>query len=154
MEKQLIQIRDASSEDVPMLCALLGILFRQEADFAPDSEKQSRALHTILRNPTVGRLYCAEVKGAVVGMVSILFSVSTAEGGPVAWMEDLIVHPEHQSQGLGQKLTKRAIEGARAAGCTRITLLTDATNSSAISFYEQNGFVRSAMIPLRLHLQD
>ena len=42
--------------------------------------------------------------------------------------------------------------GARAAGCSRITLLTDATNESAMRFYGRAGFVGSLMVPFRLSL--
>ena len=82
-------------------------------------------------------------------MVSILFTVSTAEGGAAAWLEDLVVHPDFRKLGVGTKLVRRAIEGGKEAGCTRITLLTDASNSAAIRFYERDGFVRSAMVALR-----
>jgi GNAT superfamily N-acetyltransferase len=152
MEINLIKIREASVSDIPALCNLLTILFTQEADFTPDLDKQFRALKTIIENASIGRTYCADNKGKVIGMVSVLFTVSTAEGGAAAWMEDLIVHADYRCQGVGLKLVRRAVEGARSVGCTRITVLTDATNSSAIRFYEHDGFVRSSMTPLRLHI--
>jgi len=85
-------------------------------------------------------------------MVSILFTVSTAEGGRAAWLEDMVVHPDWRGRKIGGQLLHEAINRVRAAGCTRITLLTDSTNRAAIQFYEQAGFIRSGMIPLRLHL--
>jgi GNAT superfamily N-acetyltransferase len=147
-----MNIRRATNANLPALCDLLSLLFAQEADFKPDREKQTRALQRILENPSIGQIYCAAEGDAVIGMVSILFTISTAEGGLAAWMEDMIMHPDWRGQGIGEQLLQAAIAGARTAGCTRITLLTDVTNSSAMRFYERAGFVRSSMVPFRLHL--
>jgi ribosomal protein S18 acetylase RimI-like enzyme len=147
-----ICVREAIEADVPQLCELLSLLFAQEADFKPDAERQTSGLRLIIQQPEVGRIYCATDGESIVGMVSILFTVSTAEGGRAAWLEDMIVHPSRRGQGIGDRLLHEAISRARAAGCSRITLLTDATNDPAIRFYGRAGFVRSQMIPLRLSL--
>ena len=138
--------------DVPQLCELLALLFAQEADFTPNLQHQSRALEMIIGQPEVGRIFCAVASGSVIGMVSILFTVSKAEGGRAAWLEDMIVHPIWRGKGIGGQLLQTAVREARAAGCRRITLLTDATNDSAARFYQRSGFVRSQMIPFRLKL--
>ncbi len=147
-----INVRPAATADIAQLCILLSILFEQEADFQPDAERQARGLRLIIEQPEVGRIYCATNGDSIVGMVSILFTVSTAEGGRVVWMEDLIAHPDRRRQGIGEWLLQEAILGARTAGCRRITLLTDATNDSAMRFYGRAGFVRSQMVPFRLKL--
>ncbi|MDD5559429.1 GNAT family N-acetyltransferase [Candidatus Methylomirabilis sp.] len=147
-----ICVRQAITADVTQLCDLLLLLFAQEADFKPDTERQARGLRLIVEQPEVGCIYCATDGDRIVGMVSILFTVSTAEGGRAAWLEDMIVHPSRRGQGIGERLLHGAISGARAAGCSRVTLLTDATNSSAMRFYGRAGFIRSQMIPFRLSL--
>lgn len=145
--------RGAELGDIPTLCSLLGLLFGQEADFAPDHDKQERGLRMILDREEIGRVFCADHPGhGIVGMVSILYSVSTAEGGRVAWLEDMIVHPEWRCSGIGGRLLEAAIQSARLAGCLRITLLTDLTNEDAMRFYARFGFTRSRMTPLRLAL--
>ena len=146
-------MREAAITDIPQLCELLGLLFAQEADFQPDARKQASGLRLILEQPDVGRVYCATEENKVIGMVSILFTVSTAEGGRAAWLEDLVVHPTRRGQHVGQRLLQQAIRGARAAGCRRITLLTDATNNPAMRLYKQSNFIRSRMVPFRLGLQ-
>ena len=148
-----ISVRQATPDDVPQLCGLLARLFAQESDFTPDSRRQARGLRLILEQPEVGCIYCAaDGNNNLAGMASILFTVSTAEGGRVAWLEDMIVHPTRRGQGIGGRLLREAVSGARAAGCRRITLLTDAANSSARRFYGRAGFVRSQMVPLRLSI--
>ncbi len=138
--------------DVPQLCELLALLFDQESDFLPDARRQIRGLEMIMSQPEIGRIFCAVEGGIVFGMVSILFTISTAEGGRAAWLEDMIVHPARRRGGIGGRLLQTAIAGAKESGCTRITLLTDDTNAAAQEFYRRAGFVRSPMIPLRLHI--
>jgi ribosomal protein S18 acetylase RimI-like enzyme len=148
-----IQIRQATIADIPQLCDLLSLLFAQEADFTPDAERQSRGLRLILEQPQIGLIYCAtDNDSVVIGMVSLLFTVSTAEGGIAAWLEDMVVHPHRRGQGIGEQLLQEAINQACAAGCSRITLLTDASNAPAMRFYHKAGFVRSQMVPFRLAL--
>ena len=89
----------------------------------------------------------------VVGMVSLLFTISTAEGGPACWLEDMVVGPDRRGDGLGSRLLQHAIHYARIHGFSRITLLTDKVNAGAIRFYERHGFVESAMTALRLDLK-
>src|SRR5271154_2023239 len=147
-----VRIRQATAADADQLCKLLSLLFAQEADFKPDARRQSRGLRLILDQPEVGIIYCATKGKSAIGMVSILFTVSTAEGGRAAWLEDMVVHPDWRGKSIGGQLLHAAINRVRATGCTRITLLTDSTNVPAIHFYEKARFVRSGMIPLRLHL--
>jgi ribosomal protein S18 acetylase RimI-like enzyme len=148
----LVEIRRACVEDVPQLCSLLAELFGQEADFTPDAERQRRGLRLILDNAECGRIYCASHSELVVGMVSILFTVSTAEGNRAAWLEDLVVHADCRGHGIGRRLLSHALAEAAAAGCTRVTLLTDDDNNTAMRLYSGAGFVRSKMAPFRLKL--
>jgi len=147
-----VTIRPAALRDIPRLCALLAELFAQEADFTPDAERQRRGLELILDDPGAGRIYCATHFGTIVGMVTILFSVSTAEGGLAAWLEDMVVSAAWRGRAIGTGLLSHAVEEARLAGCARITLLTDGDNRRAMRFYSRAGFSRSAMIPFRLRL--
>jgi ribosomal protein S18 acetylase RimI-like enzyme len=144
-------VSPASLSDIPQLVGLLNLLFTQETDFAPDPARQERALRLILAQPEIGRIFCARVDGRVIGMVSLLFSISTVKGGRVAWLEDMVVQPEWRGRRVGESLLKHALERARACNCSRITLLTDETNAAAKRFYERAGFVRSQMVPFRLH---
>lgn len=151
----MIQIASATADDIPQLCSLLAILFTQEADFEPDADKQSAALREIIEHPETGRILVMREGGSIIiGMVNLLFTISTACGGKVALLEDMIVHPARRGGGLGTKLLQAAIELARREDCLRLTLLTDRANDAAIRFYQRHGFGISAMLPLRLALSE
>lgn len=142
----------AAVTDLPRLVELLGYLFEQESDFKPDCRKQKTGLKAILRDPKIGCLWVAKRDGRVVGMVSLLYTISTAEGGPVAWLEDLVVDPSYRGQGIGKSLLRFVIADGRKKGLKRITLLTDMDNQKAKALYKSHGFKSSGMTPLRLSL--
>src|SRR4051812_2709076 len=143
----------ATSRDLPQMVELLGVLFEQEAEFRPDAGKQKQALEAILANPVIGRLYIARENRRVLAMASLLFTVSTAEGGKAAWFEDLVVHPDERNRGIGEALLKHVVAQARAEGVLRITLLTDMQNERAQAMYRRAGFVGSPMRPMRLKIK-
>jgi GNAT superfamily N-acetyltransferase len=147
-------IEPATADDIPSLAGLLAVLFTQEADFRPDRAKQELGLRLILESPGVGTIFVARDGSDVVGMVSLLYTVSTAEGGPVCWLEDMVVRPGRRGSGLGSRLLEHAIDHAKAHGFARLTLLTDRDNQGAIRLYERHGFKRSAMIPWRRSLSS
>lgn len=149
-----MQIASATADDIPQLCSLLAILFTQEADFEPDAAKQSTALRQIIAHPETGRILVLRNGGGIIGMVNLLFTVSTACGGKAALLEDMIIHPARRDDGLGSKLLKAVIELARSENCLRLTLLTDRANDAAIRFYQRHGLGISAMLPLRLALSE
>src|SRR5437763_1908933 len=99
--KPALELGAATKKDLPALVDLLGVLFAQEADFVPDAAKQRRALEAILSDPRIGRIYVARESERVIGMVSTLYTISTAEGGKAAWLEDMVVLPECRGRGIG-----------------------------------------------------
>ncbi len=143
----------AARSDIPRLVELLGLLFSQEREFTPDPEKQRDALEAILADRSRGRIFVAREGSEVVGMATLLYTISTAEGGKAALFEDLIVDPKHRRKGIGGKLINYVIQQARAEGVLRITLLTDLENDTALGLYRKLGFVDSPMQPMRLHLK-
>ena len=142
----------AGTQDLPQLVELLGMLFENEEEFAPDAAKQRRALEMILADPRVGRVFVAREGERVLGMASLLYTVSTAQGGRAALFEDLIVRPEHRGKGIATALLRHVVEAARAEGVTRLSLLTDRGNKRAQALYRKLGFAASTMTPMRLQL--
>ena len=76
-------IEPATAADIPRLCELLALLFTQEAEFQPDASKQAEGLRRIIGSPAVGAILAARDGADIVGMVNVLFTVSTALGTPI-----------------------------------------------------------------------
>ncbi len=141
---------EATLSDIPQLCELLDLLFAQEAEFTPDREKQSSALALLIGNPQRGRVFVLRDGRALLGMVSVQTLISTACGGDVLMLEDLVVRPGSRHHGFGSALLDHVVDFAHRCGYRRITLLTDRVNASARRFYEKHGFRESDMMPYRL----
>lgn len=145
-----MEISLASPADIPALCQLLSELFSQEAEFRPDYEAQRRGLTRIITYPNIGHIFVARHDSQIVGMVNLLYTVSTALGERVAWLEDMVVLSDARSQGVGSQLLEYVVEFARQNDCRRLSLLTDADNLHAQRFYRRQGFRVSEMLPMRL----
>jgi GNAT superfamily N-acetyltransferase len=144
-----MEIKQATIADIPELCILLESLFSQEAEFKPNHEVQARGLAAIINGSEVGDIVVARRSGEIIGMVNLLYTVSTALGERVALLEDMVVSPKARGLGLGSKLIDYSVEFAKEKGCKRITLLTDHDNEGAHRFYERHGFNRSSMVVFR-----
>lgn len=142
--------RIATYTDLNELIGLLNDLFTQDIEFEPCYEVQKSGLEKILNNPEIGEILVMQMDGKVIGMVSLLYSISTALGGKVAILEDMIIDKNYRCKGFGKQLLQEAINISKKRDCLRITLLTDFNNDIAIKFYEGFGFNKSDMIPLRL----
>ena len=112
---------------------------------AVDRQAHDRGLRSILDRPEAGEVLVARNADDVVGMINLLYTISTALGARAAILEDVIVAPEARGRGVGSRLIEAALELARRRGCQRISLVTDATNTGAQRLYESFGFEPSNM---------
>lgn len=147
-----VELGAATREDLPQLVALLGVLFSQETELVPDDTKQTRALEKILSDESVGRIHVAREGGRVVAMASLIYGISTAEGGLAASFEDMVVLPGYRGKGVGTALLEYVVAEARKQGVLRLMLLTDRQNKRAQALYRKLGFVESTMKAMRLKL--
>jgi len=147
-----LMIEPAISEDLDELSSLLGELFSEESDFRPDKDRQLRGLRLIFEQPNRGRVFVLRRDQSIVGMINLLFTISTAEGGFVILLEDLVIHKEYRGHGYGSMLLDYAINFAKQKNFRRITLLTDRPELRSQNFFRKHGFYESPMLPMRLLL--
>ena len=144
-----IRVRSGTTEDIESLVELLGELFALEADFAPDAQRQRRGLTLMLSAPDERIVRVAEDGDRIVGMVTGQILVSTAEGGLVTLVEDLIVAPPYRGTGVGSRLLADLEGWARPLGSKRLQLLADRDNGPAKAFYEKAGWCLTNLVCLR-----
>jgi GNAT superfamily N-acetyltransferase len=146
------RVEQATLEDLPQLADLLVDLFQSEIDFKPDRSKHMRGIRLILENPARGRIFVVRQNGEILGMMNLLFTISTAEGGLVMILEDLVIKQDARGHGFGKMLLEHAIAYAKEKDFRRITLLTDKNETEAHKIFHQHGFLESSMIAMRLLL--
>ena len=145
----ILRVEPASIEDLPELVALTMDLFAHSGDLRADSQVQEHGLRLILEQPARGRIFVLRSDDAIFGMVNLLFTISTAMGGFVILMEDVIVHPVHRGHGYGTMLIEYVLDFAKKKDFKRITLLTDKISADSQHFFKKMGFEYSSMIPMR-----
>jgi GNAT superfamily N-acetyltransferase len=143
------RVEMATLDDLPELTELVMDLFSGSGDFTPDREVQERGLRLILEEPSRGRIAVVRNDDQIFGMVNMLFTISTARGGFVILMEDMVIHPHHRGQGYGTMLMDHVLEFAKQKEFLRVTLLTDKISAEAQEFFRKQGFEYSNMIPMR-----
>lgn len=144
------RIEAATIEDLDELVDLVTSLLDEELDFEPDHERQEHGLRLILEQPNRGRIFVLRNDHSIIGMASLLFTISTATGGFAINLEDVIVHPDHRGQGYGTQILNYAVDFARRKDFTRITILTDRVSEQSQRFFSRHGFSMSKMVPMRL----
>ncbi|UWG97831.1 GNAT family N-acetyltransferase [Dehalobacter sp. DCM] len=142
-------IRKANYADIQDLSHLLSDLFSIENDFTPNDVLQKRGLEMLLQDPENRCIYVAELNHRIIGMVTCQILISTAEGGPSALIEDLIVEKEQRGNGLGKRLLDRIEQWAAEKGARRFQLLADKNNTPALDFYKKNSWHGTQLICLR-----
>ena len=142
-------VEPATIDDLPALTELVMDLMRRSEDFSPDRVLQERGLRLILEQPNRGRIFVVRNRDRILGMVNLLFTLSTARGGFVILMEDVIIHPDHRGQGFGSMLVDHVIDFAKKKNFRRITLLTDKISAESQEFFKKHGFDYSHMVPMR-----
>ncbi|MDG5816398.1 GNAT family N-acetyltransferase [Chitinispirillales bacterium ANBcel5] len=146
MNKETFEIRNAREEDVEEMVKLLAQLFSIEDDFKIDEANQRNGLAALLRDHKRSVVKVAKKNNRVIGLCTAQVSISTAQGGLSAGIEDLIVDKTHRGFGIGTKLLQHITSWALSAGCLRLQLLVDKRNEPALRFYNTLGWNRTHMV--------
>ena len=143
-------IRRAAVADTDAMSALLQALFRIEADFNCDPDRQRRGLLMFMAGCGKHRAaLVADCGGRLVGMATAQLVVSTAEGGLSAWVEDVVVDANWRGQGIGSRLLAGIADWAASAGASRLQLVADQNNGPALKFYRKHRWQSTRLICLR-----
>ena len=144
-----VRIETATIDDLDELTTLVVELMDMQGDFTAIRENQEHGLRLILESPNRGRIFALRNDSIIIGMVNLLFTISTAEGGMVILLEDFIVHPNHRGQGYGEDLLDYVHKFAKDKNFKRVTLLTDKFSPESQRFFAAHGYNRSEMVPMR-----
>ncbi|MFA6317095.1 MAG: ribosomal protein S18-alanine N-acetyltransferase [Elusimicrobiota bacterium] len=118
--------RRAKPEDLPDLLAIEAC--------CPSAPQWSAASLAAELGSERSRLLVLEADGRVAGFAVLLMVPPDAE------LTSIAVRPEVQGRGLGRSLLDAAVEEARSAGCSKLSLEVSAANLRALAVYEAAGF--------------
>ena len=96
-----------------------------------------KKLKELIGNPLF-ELYLLEIAGELVGMASLHYMETLAKKS--AWVEDVVIHPEHQGKGLGKKVLKHVVSRAKKKGVKHIDLTSSPQRVIANHLYKKLKF--------------
>jgi len=135
-----VVVRTATPDDAADLVALLTAGALTPAPPVTDLGPYRAALADLAATPGTDVLV-AESDGRVVGTCQLItFRHLQHGGGRCAELESVHVAPDLRSRGIGGLLVEEAVARARAAGCYRVQLTSNAARADAHRFYERHGF--------------
>lgn len=115
-------------------------LFQAAAFWARDRRVEDLEIAIAHSNPIVSAWQDDQLVG---------FARATSDGVYRATIWDVVVHPEHQSKGIGRKLVETIISHPHMNRVERIYLMTTFKEK----FYERVGFQRNSSTTMVLHQQ-
>ena len=126
-------IEIASTVDDDLVATVARILPLLSSSAPPSAEH----LRAIVEGPDTD-LFVARVDGRIVGILTLaMYRIPT---GNRAWIEDVIVDEAARGRGIGEALTKKALDLAQAAGARTVDLTTRPHREAAGRLYERVGF--------------
>ena len=136
-----ISIRAADSGDLPGVLALYAQPGMDDGRILSIGEAE-RLFARFSRYPDY-TLYVAEQAGRIVGSFALLIMDNLGHlGAPSAIVEDVVVEPALQGQGIGRAMMDFAVARAREKRCYKMVLSSNAKRERAHAFYERLGFER------------
>jgi GNAT superfamily N-acetyltransferase len=131
-------IRSARPEEADSLVAAYEWLFAPPGSRPPDWDA-ARAGETLRRviGADGATVFVAEEGGEIVGICTVYLDIDSVRFGRRSWVEDLAVHPDQRSLGLGKALLDAAKDWARERGATHLELDSAETRADAHRFYDR-----------------
>lgn len=112
---------------VPQLSSSAKIPSREEIE---DMVQSKSSIVLVARDPDHG--------GRIIGSLTLaVFRIPT---GVRAWIEDVVVDNTYRGRGIGEALTRAALERARQEGARTVDLTSRPTREAANRLYQRVGF--------------
>jgi GNAT superfamily N-acetyltransferase len=131
-------LRSADPVDIDEIVPAYEWLFAPPGARPPqwDPERAADRLRRAISLPT-STVLVAVADGHLVGFCTAYEDIESVRFGQRVWVEDLAVHPEHRSKGIGKQLLDEAKQWAEGRGATRLQLDSAQTRTDAHRFYDR-----------------
>lgn len=150
-----VVFRLARRDDLPAIVRMLAdddLGSQRERNEDPLPEAYFMAYEQIERDSN-HELIVAEIKGAVVGTLHLMFLPSISfQGGVRAQIESVRVDKPYQGKGIGSDMMQWALERAKEHGAHIVQLTTHQSRADAQRFYERLGF-KGTHLGMKLSLE-
>jgi len=134
-----VEVRPAREDEVEAVVSLYEWLFAPPG--AKPANWDERRAAVALRQAIESRdsIVLVADDGGLIGFCTAYQDLHSVRFGYRAWVEDLAVHPERRSRGVGASLLGAARDWARERGATHLELDSAEVRVDAHRFYEREG---------------
>ncbi|MCI4346890.1 MAG: GNAT family N-acetyltransferase [Thermoplasmata archaeon] len=138
MDSSAIVYRPASGADVDKIAEAYAWLTAPPGK-APPTWDLTQARSSILQaiSGSASTVLVAGSGAVLVGFATVYLDLVSVRFGLRAWVEDLAVHPEYRSRGIGKVLLDGAKRWARSRGASQLALESSEARVDAHRFYER-----------------
>jgi GNAT superfamily N-acetyltransferase len=134
-------IRPASSADLAAVLALYAQPALDNGKILPLPDAEA-LFHRFSTYPDY-TLYVVIAGETIVGTFALLVMDNLGHlGAPSGVVEDVVVAPDQQGNGVGKAMMRFAVDRCREKGCYKLMLSSNLKRARAHAFYEQIGFTR------------
>jgi GNAT superfamily N-acetyltransferase len=134
-----MRIREARKQDLPEILRLLCVLDAE----AEMSISEAEIIFERMQTYPHYRYYMAVEDDKPVGTFSMIICDNLGHAGrKFAVVENVVVDPSCQGQGIGKVLMEAAMEEAARQGCYKLMLSSNEKRTDAHGFYDHLGFTR------------
>jgi GNAT superfamily N-acetyltransferase len=136
-----VNVRQANAADIPAVLGLYAQPDLDDGNVLPVD--QGVALFERFGRYPDYTLYVAEQDREIVGSFALLVMENLGHlGSPSGIVEDVVVAPNRQGNGIGQAMMRFALERCREKRCYKLMLSSNAKRARAHAFYESLGYER------------
>jgi len=146
-KENVTHFRTARAEDIQDICELRQQFFSHEKESLSKDQTQKNTLLKIIQDATVGDIFVALHDTKIIGMASVLYTLSMMFGGKVAIVEEVMVDERYQESDIESSFVNHILSSCKEKGCQSITLLADKNNLHSHTVYEKMGFKKSTITP-------
>ncbi|MDX2355361.1 GNAT family N-acetyltransferase [Dietzia sp. PP-33] len=138
------EVREATAADATSLGGLLHD-FNSEFDCpSPSAAEAADRFRRLLDRDdvlaVVARLTHGDEAGTDIGFAFLTFRPTPLWDGPLAQLEELYVHKDFRSGGVGTAIIELALADTSRRGCEEILINVDSDDVDARRFYTRHGF--------------
>jgi GNAT superfamily N-acetyltransferase len=132
-------VTTAELSDIDRIIPMYEWLFAPPGSLPPDWDPR-RAADALARAVSSDRsvVLIATLGGEFVGLCTAYDDFESVRFGRRVWVEDLAVHPDHRSRGIGKQLLDEAKRWAQSRGASRLQLESAEARTDAHRFYERD----------------
>ncbi len=135
-----MKVRKATLADAGVIAGFNRRLAWETEKIRLDSDRLLRGVRAVLRDPSKGIYFVAELGGVVAGQLLITYEWSDWRNGSFWWIQSVYVAPQFRRRGVLRALFERVLElaGSRRDVCG-LRLYVDARNRRAQAVYKRLG---------------